>query len=181
MTRKDYPMTNPLLSTITKVILAAGLATFASSAAAQIMPLIKAADLNKRTVTWPRGLPADRTLIIVAFSGSQQKNIDRWVGGMRLKEQGAPAWFEVPLINDPGSVGRWFIDNGMRGGISNPNDRARVVTVYADKKAMMKSLGLPNETQVHLLVVDRSGRVLQRVSGDYSPAGETILREALKG
>jgi hypothetical protein len=151
-----------------------------SAAISQTMPPIKAADLNKKTVSWPGGLPAERTIIMVAFTQGQQKNIDGWVDGMKLKSPNAPIWFEMPLIGKSGSVARFFIDNGMRGGIPNKQDRARVVTVYSDKAAMMKSMGLPSEKQIHVLVVDRSGRILERVSGDYSAAGEAAIRKALK-
>jgi hypothetical protein len=144
------------------------------------MPNITAADLNKKAISWPQGLPAKRTIILVAFQRSQQDNIDTWVTGMKLKSAGAPAWFEVPVISNFGAAGRWFIDNGMRRGITDPKDRAKVVTVYAGKTAFKKSMGIPNESDVHVLVVDRSGEVIARVSGDYSPAGAAKIRAALK-
>ncbi|MGL4404217.1 MAG: hypothetical protein ACRCT6_00530, partial [Notoacmeibacter sp.] len=153
---------------------------FVSPALAGKMPPVKAADLNEKEVSWPQGLPAKRTILLFAFERNQQDNIDGWVSGMKLKGSGAPAWYEVPLINNPGALGRWFIDNGMRSGIKETTDRARVVTVYTKKSAFMKSLGIPNESDVHALVVDRNGDVIVRVSGDYSIAGAAKIRSALK-
>jgi hypothetical protein len=153
---------------------------FVSPALADKMPVISAADLNKEAVSWPASLPAKRTIIMVAFAQSQQDNIDGWVSGMKLKTAGAPAWFEVPVISNYGAAGRWFIDNGMRRGITDPKDRAKVITIYTGKTAFKKSMGIPNESDVHVLVVDRSGEVIARVSGDYSPAGAAKIRAALK-
>jgi hypothetical protein len=150
-----------------------------SEARAQSMPTVEAADLNKKPVAWPQDFTAQRTLLLVAFRQGQQSNIDGWVKGMDLKTSGAPSWYEVPMINNPGSVGRWFIDNGMRSGIPNKADRARVVTLYGKKADMMKAMDIPNETQVHGIVVDKSGKIIVRVSGDYSEAGATTLRQAL--
>jgi hypothetical protein len=150
-----------------------------SEAQAQIMPPIKAADLNKKTVAWPQDFTAQHTLLLIAFRQGQQSNIDGWVKGMDLKASGAPSWFEVPMINNPGSVGRWFIDNGMRSGIPNKADRARVVTLYGKKANMMKAMDIPNETQVHALVVDKAGKIIVRVSGDYSEDGAATLLQAL--
>jgi hypothetical protein len=150
-----------------------------SSAQAQTMPMIKSADLNKKVIVWPRDFTAERTLIFVAFRQGQQSNIDAWVAGMNLKAAGAPSWFEIPMIGDPGSVGRWFINNGMRSGIPSKVDRARVVTVYGNKAAMMKTMGLPGEKQIHALVVDKAGKIIVRVSGDYSANGAKILNQAL--
>jgi hypothetical protein len=156
------------------------MAALSSAASAQTLPPIKAANLNKQAVTWPSGLPAPRTILIIAFDRAQQRQVDGWVAGMGLKAAGAPAWYEVPLINNPGGVARWFIDNGMRSGIPAKADRARVVTVYGDKPALMKSMGLPNES-VHVLVVERSGKIITRVTGAYSAAGATAILGAIKG
>jgi hypothetical protein len=163
----------------------ASLAIFAgllivSPVMADKMPNIAAANLNKDAINWPAGLPAARTIILVAFAQSQQDNIDGWVAGMMLKAAGAPAWFEVPVISNYGAAGRWFIDNGMRRGITDPKDRAKVVTVYTGKTAFKKSMGIPNESDVHVFVVDRSGEVIARVSGDYTAAGAAKIRAALK-
>jgi hypothetical protein len=165
--------------TILLAALSLGSFMMPDGARAQTMPPIRSADLNKKAIFWPRDFAAERTLIFVAFRRSQQSNIDGWVAGMNLKAKGAPLWFEVPMIDDPGSIGRWFIDNGMRTGIPKAADRARVVTVYGKKATMMSAMNLPNEMQVHAIVVDKAGKIIIRVSGDYSLQGAAVLREAM--
>jgi hypothetical protein len=154
--------------------------TVTTGALAQVLPPIKARNLNKELVSWPQGLPAERTILIIAFERKHQTLVDGWVTGMRLKAPGAPAWFEVPIINNPGGMARWFIDNGMRGGIPNKADRARVVTVYGNKAALMASMKIADASAVHVLVVERSGRIVARESGGYSSAASAKLLNALK-
>jgi hypothetical protein len=152
----------------------------ASPVLAQSIPSVTAYDLNKKKIVWPDALAAQRTVMIIAFTRSQQAQVDGWVNGLNLKAPGAPAWFEVPLINDPGSVARWFIDNGMRSGIRDASARARVVTVYGNKAAMMKTMGLAGEDRVHAIVVDRRGKIMARASGAFSESGAAPILAALK-
>jgi hypothetical protein len=149
-----------------------------AAARAQSVPPIVTTDLNKTPIVWPRDFMAERTVLIVAFTGNQQGAIDRWVAGLGLKAPGAVPWYEVPMINDPGSLGRWFINRGMRGGIPDSTDRAHVVTVYGDKREMMQRMGLPDQG-VHVLVVDREGRIVLRESGEFSDAGKAKITTAL--
>ncbi len=145
----------------------------------QTLPAVSASTLGKQVVQWPQGLPAERTLLLIAFSRSQQPDIESWVKGMQLKAMHAPAWFEVPMINNPGRLGRWFIDNGMRRGIVSIEERAHVVTIYADKKAMMRQMGLTDETTVHAVVVDRDGKIHAHASGVFTLQAATDIRAKL--
>ncbi len=154
--------------------------TGSRSADARSLPNIKAVDLNKKAVNWPAGLPSDRTVLIIAFTRGQQSQVDGWVSGLKLKSSGAPAWFEVPMINNPGSIARYFIDNGMRSGIPGTEARSHVVTVYGKKADLMKQMGLVGEKSVHVLVVDRKGNILESVSGAYSDAGAAAVNKTIK-
>ncbi len=147
---------------------------------AQSLPAVSATTLGKQVVQWPQGLPAERTLLLIAFSRSQQPDVDSWVKGLELKAAQAPAWFEVPIINNPGTIGRWFIDNGMRRGIASAEDRAHVVTIYADKKAMMRQMGLSDETKIHAVVVDRKGSIHADIRGVFSLSAAAEIKAKLR-
>jgi hypothetical protein len=162
------------------MLLIGAVLTGATQVDARSLPNIKATDLNKKAVNWPAGLPSDRTVLIIAFTRGQQVQVDGWVSGLKLKSPGGPAWFEVPLINNPGSIARYFIDNGMRGGIPGTEARSHVVTVYGKKAELMKQMGLFGEKTVHVLVVDRKGNILESVSGAYSEAGAAAVTKAAK-
>jgi hypothetical protein len=144
------------------------LVTMASVSLAGNIPRIESTDLNKKSIVWPDDLPNGKTILIVGFDSKQQPNIDSWVSGLRLNKANAPSWYEIPLIDDPGAIGRWFINSGMRSGIPGVTTRSHVVTVYGDKAKIMRTMGISGETLVHVLVVNQKGEILTRVSGDYS-------------
>jgi hypothetical protein len=146
---------------------------------AQQLPNIIAKDLNKKPVNWPKDFTAERTILIVAFSRSQQPQIDAWVNALQLKSPGAPPWFETPLIKNPGSFVRSFIDNGMRKGIPGTEARSHVVTIYTDKKAFMAAMNLPDEN-IHVVVLSRTGKVVGQVVGPHTADKEEIIKAVLK-
>ncbi len=134
-------------------------------------------NLNEEDVKLPTDLPSERTLLILAFQREQQDNIDTWINGMALRQSNLP-WLELPVIDNPGLLGRWFINSGMRNGIPDTDMRSHVVSLYTDKAAFLSALGIVDEKYCYALVVDRSGRVLENVRGDYTAEGaKKILRK----
>ena len=101
----------------------------APSAFAQTVPQMEAADLNGRTLKIPQDLEGSPPLLIVAFEEEQQKEIDRLLPLIEKATAIAPALrvWELPLIDDPGPVGRFLIENGMKAGIPSEATRSRVV------------------------------------------------------
>ncbi len=164
-----------------RAALAAGLvAALAATAEAEPrFPETTTSDLNGRELTFPQELPAERTLLFVAFKREQQAVVDEWIAELDLEAPDAPAWLELPVIEDLGALWRGFIDNGMRSGVTSTETRARVFTIYGDTDAFREALGLGSEDLVYLLVVDREGRVLARDYGGYRPEKAPPLLEAL--
>jgi hypothetical protein len=151
----------------------------ASLSYAQQMPLVTAKDLNKKSITWPRDFTTDRTVLIIAFERDQQSMVDSWVKGLGLKENKSVSWYEAPVINNPGKLIRGFIDNGMRKGIPTPEARSHVVTLYVKKKEFMKAMQI-NDEDVHVLVVDRNGKVMTRSKGIYSMTSAAPVQSYLQ-
>lgn len=143
------------------------------------LPVISSKDLSGRVLTLPADLPGERTLVLIAFQREQQANIDTWTRGLALEHSELP-WLELPVIDDPGAFARWFINGGMRRGIKDHALWQHVVTLYTNKAALKQGLNLSSEKDVYALVLDRQGRVLEHVAGDFSPDGAARLRAALR-
>jgi hypothetical protein len=150
----------------------------ASTRAANVMPSITTENLNQRAMTLPKDLPGERTLVLMAFEQKQQANINTWVSGMKLKENPIE-WVETPIIDPRNGFVRFFIDNGMRGGIPDPAIRERVITLYTPRDAFIKAMGITTgTTSIYAAVVDRQGQVLEIVEGDFTPdKAAKILRQ----
>lgn len=144
------------------------------------MPLITGKDLNGTPWSIPKGLPAERTLVLIGFDEPQQAAIDTWTQGLGLDlPTNTIPWVEMPLIENPGRFMRWFIDTGMRGGIKGRFQRSHVWTAYTDKKAFLQSCGINAENKIQVLVVDRTGRILHAESGEYTKEGAAKLLRSL--
>jgi hypothetical protein len=67
----------------------------------------------------------------------------------------------------------------MRAGIPDPKARDRTVTLYLDKQDFRKTLDMPDEDRIYVLLVSKDGEVLWRARGDYSADKEGSLRAAI--
>jgi hypothetical protein len=126
------------------------------------MPAMKAADLNGRELSLPGALSGDPAVWVVAFYRAHQPQVDRLFGLLGQAKAKSPnlVFWEVPVIQDPGSVARWFIDNGMRSGIPKIEARAKVVTLYVpDRAAWLKRVGIGGVDQTYAVLVGPKGDI----------------------
>ena len=141
-------------------------------------------------VALPAELPADRTLVVVAFRQWHQARVDRWIA--RAVAAGVPpttrggtapipvAVVEVPVLSTQWRPVRRFIDGGMTAGIGDPDVLARTITVYTNVAAFQRSLAIPDSDDVHALVVTRDGAILARGQGDPDDAAWDAIAAVLR-
>jgi hypothetical protein len=67
----------------------------------------------------------------------------------------------------------------MRGA-SDPSRWPTTLPLYVNKHAFERQLGIPSEKQVTLLLLDRKGRVLSRVTGPPADNSRTGMENALR-
>lgn len=147
----------------------------ASSNTVAQFPSLTSKDLAGSRVDLPAGFPAERSILLVAFEREQQHDIDSWVEGLHLGKQKLP-WLELPVINNPGAMARWFIDSGMRRGIKDRQVWAHVVTLYTKKADFKAAMQITSESTITVFVADRSGKMYARETGPYTQdAGNRIL------
>lgn len=139
-------------------------------------PQVSGRTLLGEEAVLPGDLPAERTLVLLAFQQWQQGRVDRWIA--RAVEAGVPptprgheqpmpvALVEVPALSSQWRPVRRFIDGGMSRGIGDPDVLARTITVYTDVGALQRALAIPGGDDVHALVVTRDGEVLAHTSGE---------------
>jgi hypothetical protein len=137
----------------------------------------------------PVGLPADRTLVVVAFRQRQQADVDRWIDlavslGVPESPLVAPAprataVIEVPVLGRRYRPARRFIDGGMASAIRDPGVLARTITVYTDPVAYRRRCGIATADQVTAMVVDRAGNASFEALGPPTPQHPDELAAAL--
>jgi hypothetical protein len=144
-------------------------------------PNVKASNLAKRDLNLPADFEGDRNLLLVAFEREQQKDVDTWLREMKRFEELDPGfhYYELPTIQRPNALLRWFIDTGMRRGIPDRKARERTVTLYLEKKPFCDALLITDQKKIYAFLVDREGKVLWRSEGLFDETKGASLRSAL--
>ncbi len=129
----------------------------------------------------PGGFAGDRNLLLIAFQREQQADIDTWLKRMPpvLAAHPSMRYYELPTIQKGYKMVRFFIDNGMRGGIPDKQQRARTITLYIDKEPFKKALEIQSESTVYAVLIDKAGKVLWRESGRANESKVQALEAAL--
>jgi len=145
-------------------------------------PTLQASNLEKRTFNLPADFEGERNLLLVAFEREQQKDVDTWLREMKHFEASHPGfhYYELPTIQRPNVLTRWFIDNGMRHGIPDRQARERTITLYIDKQPFCDALRITDQTSIHEFLVDRSGKVWWHSAGRFDEAKGKSLGNALQ-
>lgn len=143
-------------------------------------PTITTRDLNAKSATFPAELPGPNTVVLIAFHREQQSVLDVWIRKLRLKQPGSPAWIEMPVVPDYGSLWRTFVNKGMRSGIVTTEARSRVFTVFGSRDKFRATLNLPTSDQVYVLLVRRDGTIVARADGRYTSSKARKLLKVLK-
>ncbi len=144
-------------------------------------PTLKASSLAEHEFDLPSGFEGERNLVLIAFERKQQSDLDTWLKEMKRFEELDPQfhYYEMPTIERPNAFMRWFIDTGMRRGISDHKARASTITLYVEKKPFCDALAITNQNQVHAFLVNREGKVLWKSEGRFDESKAASLRNAL--
>lgn len=144
------------------------------------LPTLTAKRLDQQLVVLPHGLPAERTLALVAFQGSQRGEVESWIKGLQLETDPTIPWFKMPVFNDPGSESaRNDIESQMLARHPAGKDASRLIPVFTDRQAFIRAAGLSGTEHAWVLVLDRQGKVLARAEGPYDENKAQALRETL--
>lgn len=144
------------------------------------MPAMNAKRMNQQPISLPEGLPAGRTLALVAFQRGHRGEIESWIKGMDLRENGPIEWLKMPVLDDPGTESaRSAIEQRILARHSALVDRSRLVPVFTNRQAFIRAAGLTGSEHAWVLVIGRDGQVLARAEGEYSADKGQALRETL--
>lgn len=145
-------------------------------------PALNAMNLERQPVVLPKDFAGERNLVLIAFQRAQQKDVDSWLNQAQRFQSVDPALrcYELPILARLNALTRWFIENGMRSGIPNPQQRQRTILLYVDKTQFRATLGLPDESRIYALLLDREGNILWRAEGNLNEAKADDLKQALQ-
>lgn len=144
-------------------------------------PSVSGKNLNRRRISAPDGLAGELNIVLIAFQQWHQRHVDTWIPFVRELEDRYPgvAHYEFPVIRSMNVLARTFINEGMRAGIPDPIARERTITLYLDKPAFRESMGVTDEDDITVALIDRDGALLWRSYGKMTPESAAALQEAV--
>ena len=140
----------------------------------------------------PADLPAERTLVLLAYRQRHQRDVDAWIAlavarGVPPTPRGAAGVMTTAVVEVPFLSARWLparrlIDGGMATGIADPDVLARTLTAYGAPARHRRACGLAGADgrEVEALVVDRDGTVHWHASGPPRGARDERLAAMLR-
>jgi hypothetical protein len=165
-----------------RILLLALIAVVAVRAADPVvLPTISFYTLSKDHLTLPADFHSDRNLLLLYFDLTQEREINDWnavIDGWRGSDSSL-ASYTVLVSPQKNFLSRWWQNASMRSASPDHSHWPSTLPIYVDKHAFKEKLGISTEKQVLLLLTDRKGRVLSRISGPPTDSGRTAIRSAL--
>jgi len=129
-------------------------------------PKITGIDLDGKKQELPDVFKNEFNLVIVAFKREQQAEVDTWIKAIEpiLKENSNLSFYEIPLIYEISTIGRMWINNGMRFGIPDEIARKRTITVYTNREEFFRITNMQKD-KIYALLIDASGKILWKAEG----------------
>jgi hypothetical protein len=144
-------------------------------------PTVSGSNLLRQKLTLPQDFQGRLNLVFIPFERWHQVEVDSWSALAEELEEKYEGlfYYELPILQNGGSIYKIFLNEGMRAGIPNPKTRKRTITLFLDKADFRAALDMTDEEHIYVLVVDRQGKEIFRARGPYSRDEEAALRQAL--
>jgi hypothetical protein len=141
-----------------------GLVALAAMAvAAEPLPRTEAETLSGRKVAMPDLFGGKPAVLVWSFSKEAGEKTAAWMAP--LAKEGVNAYSVAMLEAAPRFV-RGFIKSGMKQGMT-PQQQDRMLLLYAGEKAWRTRLGLKDEKQLIVVVVNARGEAVWAHEGAY--------------
>jgi hypothetical protein len=143
-------------------------------------PTVSSYTLGKQRVTLPADLHGDRNLLLLYFDLTQQADVDNWNGIIDRWRASDPSLttYTSLVSSQKNFLSRWWQNASMRGA-TDSSHWPTTLPLYVNKHDFEHKLAISSEKQVVLLLLDRKGHVLSRISGPPTDASRAAMRDAL--
>ena len=144
------------------------------------LPHLEGQFLTGRPAVLPQASSGKVTVIAMGFTYASRVPVEAWGDWYRtvIGSRTDITFFEVPMIGGLATLGRWFIDRGMREG--TPVElHDHVITVYRGTGGWKQRLSYASthKDDAYLIVLDKKGVVRWLHHGVF----DTLRSDELKG
>jgi hypothetical protein len=162
-------------------LLCGSLSAPAAGAEPGTFPVASGHNLNGGAVEVPRDLRGSTNLVYVAFLPAQQAQVDSWqpfAAGLTRRFPGFRA-YQLPIVSNVYTIFRGYLDNVMRGAIADTDARASTITLFLNKAAFERALGIASEREISVFLITPRGEILWRTTGSYDPSSPPDLAKLI--
>ena len=143
-------------------------------------PPLKFENLEGKLFHLPKDFEGEFDLCLIAFTQPQQAEVDTWISGVKtIQTKSDLKVYELPTIAKSSPAFEKFLNKGMKDGIPDKAIRDVVITLYLDKSEFRKTLGIPDEKSIFVLLTDKNGDIHWKSDGNFSEEKGASLRNAL--
>ena len=126
------------------------------------LPALKGQFLTGRDAVLPQASSGQVAIVAVGFTYKSRFPVEAWADWYRMTigSRTGVTFFEVPMIGGLGTLGRWFIDRGMRKGTA-VELHDHVITVYGGTGDWKQRLSYSrhHEDDAYVVIIDKKGIV----------------------
>jgi hypothetical protein len=171
-----------LLARRTCVILTLLLPAVARAAQGPVLPTVSFYNLNKERITLPGDLHTDRNLLLLYFQLTQQPQVDGWNSAIEHWHTIDASLVAYTSFVSPQKniLARWWQNASIRSSSVDNHRWSTTLPLYVDKRSFERQLGIGSESQPVLLLLDRSGHILSKISGPPTESNRALVRAALQ-
>ena len=144
------------------------------------LPPVTAYALDRTKVTLPKDFATPLNLLILSFQRDQQSSVDDWLPRLTASATPSMQTWLLPISGPENGLYRWWLNASLRSSLPPSQPRRYTVPLYINKGQFLRSLQIPSEREVVLLLTDKAGHVLWRAAGPVTDAKLAALSSFLK-
>jgi len=146
-----------------------------------MFPALTTYSLDKGKINLPTDFEGKVNLVLISFEPEQAKDIDTWMPtAQALQHMNFQfRYYKMPVSNQENFIYRWWDSSSLRSVETDPETWHWIIPLYTNKNNLRRDLNIPNEKEIALLLVDKTGQVLWKSSGRMSDEKKMSLTNAV--
>lgn len=144
-------------------------------------PAITTYSLDKAKVNLPSEFEGKVNLVLISFEPEQSKDIDTWMATAEALQHMnfLFRYYRMPVSGEENFIFRWWDTSSLRSVETDPLTWHWIIPLYTNKDNFRHALNIPNEKEIVLVLVDKTGQVLWKISGRMTGEKKASLTNAV--
>lgn len=145
------------------------------------LPKIEGESFAGHHVVFPEAAAGKIAILVFGFSKASKGPTGDWAGRISkdFKSDSALVLYQLPVLEDVPRLIRGMVTSGIRKGVPEA-DRDRFVPILNGEAELKKLVSYKDPDDAYLVVLNRSGKIVEQVHGPFTEAAYSQLRSQLQ-